>query len=502
MNFNFMTTIGAILSLSNLIINVKQNKKINSIEYKLSYIRDDISWIESNEIDQLLSNQAALRVKYEKDLADLFSNKQQSLELEKAIAALSSSASFSDPRIYDIMLASINNIDLLLNSTSETLMHMFDINEATLDKVLDLISEINSLKLKFNLDNADLQLKISDNSRLIIKLSEQQLSNQLSTLQRFEILRSDLELINSQVDKKLADFGVLSTNTTGIILSDGTFKLAETLNLVDTEVFDVTFSEVIHNSVTSKITNSLDSQKGVVEYRKPSVVPSVTANYDSYNPSAYQVHATTSCNKLNLLTSTLIKKFNKVDHLGIGLLFNRPYKLLISEINPQKDLFIFLRGAGLSSFGDNGLSVDFIPSLVRKKSILKVPYSNQGTYDYSISDAQMANVTWGQPGSYKIPSSTTHVKIGSIFTTNIIQKSDELIVIKVKLATNYSSVIAAGTLIGAEISGSGAPSARAAGVVNGGSFHMPSSGDILAGGSFIVNFPVNHLSFSGIECAQ
>ena len=492
-----MDVLSVLLSLTNLGVNIKQGKEINSIQQKMSYIRDDISWIESNEINQLLSNQAALRANYERDLAKLFSNKQQSLELNQAISALSSSASFSDPKIYGIMLASIDNISLLLNSTSETLMQMFDINEATLDKVLDLISEINSLKLKFNLEDADLQLKISNNSQLIIKLSEQQLAHQLSTLQSFEGLRNDLELINAQVDKKMADFGVLSTNTTGVILNDGTFKLADTLDLVTTEVFDITLSEVVHNSSTSV---------GMSIQGSTSIAPSVNVHPGKNTSFGTYYHATTSCNQLNLLTSTLIKKFSKDNHTGVGLLLNRPYKLLISNINPQRELFLFLRGAGLNAFDGNGLSVDFVPAIAKWRPISYTTVSkeeNMFIYKHSSNAAVMRSVTWGQPGSYKIPSSNNHVKIGTIFTASVAQRSDNLIVIKIRLSPNYASVIASGTVTGAIISGVGIPSNNVnSDIVSGGSFVMPNSGDILAGGSFIVNLPINHLSFGGIECAQ
>lgn len=497
--FKVLTVVNSLLSSSNFLMDNKRDKKISSIQSQLSYIRDDISWIESTEIDKLLSNQSTLRASYEKDLAELFSSKQLALELESAISNLTTSDSFSDPKVYDVMLASLDNIDLLLSSTSNTLMQLFNINEATLDKVLKLINEINSLKLRFNLDNADLQLKISDNSRLIIKLSEQQLAHQLSTLQKFEDLRSDLEIINAQVDKKLASFGVLSTNTTGVLLADGTFKLADTLSLIQTDVFDITLSETIHSSSTS-IANIANS------HGLTSNIPYITGYSQGINDSyTFELgNSATSCNKLNMLSSTLIKKFSKANHSGVGLLLNKPYKLLVSGINPQRELFLFLKGAGLSSFNESGLSVEFVPALAKFSSISYSSFYQDGyyTYNHNYSSATIRNTSWGQPGSYKIPSFTTHVKIGTIFTTSLIQKSDELIVIKVKLSSNYSSVLASGSISGAIVSGSGIPSSNSLTTISGGFFSIPNVGEILAGGSFIINLPVNHLSFAGVECAQ
>lgn len=501
--YNFLTVTNTILGSLSFKTNHEQDRTISSIQDKLSYIQDDINWIESNDVNQLLADQAALRSKYEKDLAKFFFDKQSALELDAAISALSQSASFSDPKIYNIMLASVNNINLLLNSTSEVLVQMFDINEATLDKVLNLINEINSLKLKFNLNDADLQLRISENSRLIIKLSEQQLAHQLSTLQSFDELRNDLEIINSQVDKKLADFGVLSTNTTGVILNDGTFKLSDTLDLINTEIFDITFSDQEHNSSTSQVRINGNNPVNCT-------IPSVNDLSRLYGGSfPYTLmQASASCNILKLLTSNLIKRFSNESHSGVGLLLNRPYKLLVANIDPHRELFLFLKGAGLSDFNSNGLSVEFIPSLVKWRPIESAVFGSTGgtkpvpTYRHISGQARVKNVTWGEFGSYKVPSSNQSIKIGSIFTSSVIQKSDKLIVIKVKLSTNFSSIIASGTFTGAIISGTGCPNGENPGVVNGGSFVKPDPGDLLAGGSFIINLPVNYLSFSGVECAQ
>lgn len=491
-----MIGINSLVSLSSLSINARQNKKISSLEGKLSYIQDDISWIESTELDKLLSNQADLRSKYEKDLAELFLDKQQSLELEAAINNLVTSGYLNDPNISNIMLGFIDNINFLLTSTSDTLIRMFNLDEMTLDKMLNLINEINSLKLKFNLNNADLQLKISDNSKLIIKLSEQQLAHQLSTLQRFQDLRDDLEVINAQVDKKITDLGVLATNTTGVILGNGSFKLADSLTLVNTEVFDISFSEVAYDSASTYggVSESIKSEH--VLYI-PTFIYN-TSYLDSMRESFGNVR--TSCSKLNLLSSTLIKKFTREEHSGVGLLLSRPYKLLVSGIDPQRDLFLFLRGAGLSNFDGSRISIDFVPALIKWNPITR----NAGAGTHALGSEQLKNVTWGEPGSYKIPSSVNNVNISSIFTSTVIQKSDELIVIKVRLSNNYASTIPANQLAGGVVSGSAFPTkvVFGNGNITGGYFRFPDLASVLAAGSIIINLPVSHLSFTGVECAQ
>lgn len=503
--------VNSLLSISNVVANQNNSDRLYSIEKKLRYITDDLAWLESSDITSLLSNQSKLRAEYEKVLEGLFSSSIDSESLFKSLEEFSHRPEFNDQAVLDVFLSQINSLSFLLTATSETLKNMFDLQTETLDKLLVVINEMNAIRLKHELDLGDLQAEVASNRSIILKLSEQQLIFRLQTLEDFRTLREELEYINTQVDKKLADVGVLSTNTTGVLLNDGTFKLAENLSLYQGEIFEASLTEEAVRSATSQ------SPHGLRTFQSSLAMPYVSLSLT--NPGGLgPVSSSSYYPKVSLTSSKKIKKFSKPNHDGVGLLLNNRVKLLLNDINPTKSGYLFLRGAGLSVFEEGNIKVKFFPTLGMVRTLSR----SQSGYDWKgesytdafvghyLSNKSVRFVKLGDTGSILYPMEVTGVTTLELYTAKIFQKSDNLIIIKIDRRLDYPAQVTGSSVKSAYVWGQGAPcnpvsspsSALFSNNVGGHVYDTPSSAELMSGGHFVVDLPANFLSFQGVEFAQ
>lgn len=503
---SFLTLVNTAGAFKNSYDNSHQDDQIKQIKGRLNFVEDDLNWLDSNQLSVIIDGQNKLRIEYEEKLAALFTAKQSSLELSYAISSITKLEGFSNPELMRLFLAHIDNISFIIDTSVDAIKTMFDLSDSVTDQLIEIIEFINALKVRYDLSIKDLNISVAANGQLIMKLSEQQLAFQLASLQKFNDLKQDLELINASVDKKLADFGVLSTNTTGVILADGSFKLADTLIKYTGDIFD---ADIVEQNISSSTSEGNS-------FNVDNVAPYISNTLASYNGYPWQIaRATASVGTLALRSSTKIKKFSQPNDSGVGILLNKPYRLLISQIQPNKDGYLFLKGSGLSEFPIDSITVDYIPSLIRRAQASaswdQISDGNQWNpssyyvYNYIAGSPSLVGASFGAPGLIKLPCSTAYARYGSIFGATVVQKSDTLIVVKIRLNSNYASVISNGYATGGYVSGKG-PVSRMAdyynGVVTAFSYSSPSVSDILGGGSIVVNLPVVHLSFAGVEFAQ
>lgn len=503
--------VNSLLSISNVVANRNTSDRIYSVERKLRYITDDLTWLESNDITSLLSNQSKLRADYEKVLEGLFSSSMDSEDLFKSLEEFSRRPEFNDQAVLDVFLSQINSLSFLLTATSEMLMNMFNLQTETLDKLLVVINEMNAIRLKHKLDLGDLQAEVASNRSIILKLSEQQLSFRLQTLEDFRVLREELEYINTQVDKKLADVGVLSSNTTGVILNDGTFKLAENLSLYQGEVFEASLTEEAVGSATSQ------SQHAAWTASTSSAMPYVSLSL-THPGGIGAVSSSSYYPKVSLTSSKKIKKFSKPDHDGVGLLLNSRVKLLLNNIDPARSGYLFLRGAGLSVFEDGNIKVKFFPTLGKVRTLSRSEsgyirtsegYTNAVVGHY-LSSSSVRSVKLGDTGSVLYPMVVTGVTTLELYTAKVFQKSDNLIVIKIDRRSDYPAQVTGSSVKSAYVWGQGAPcnpysspyKALFSNNVGGHVYDTPSSAELMSGGHFVIDLPANFLSFQGVEFAQ
>lgn len=446
-------------------VRISANKqKIDKLDKRFNFIQDDVDWIESNSVNTLYAKLDETRKTYETKLQELFEAKQADSLLLSAINDIGNNPGLNDPVVANIIFNRINNISSLLSLNANTIKEMFEIDQEIVDKLLNIIDEINILKLRFKLDVDKLSFAISDNTKLILKLSEQQMAQQMFNLDQFKTLHQDLSILNTEVDKKLLDIGLSASNVTGVILTNGTFKLAENLTPLSNPIF--------------KCVTSVDSIRTVSDWRSSGLIninkitqPTLANNWVGEEfKTGKQQRTLGDGMRLHLSNTSQLRRIG--ENTNIGLSLETSVKILLRNVRPERDGYLFLKGGGSSNIDPTKLLAYFIPH--------RAKYLNGGEFATS----------YGQVGSAYFPMGNNFGNTKSLYTVTISQKSDMLTILKVSRRTDYVSLI----------NNSWATSANATTPELIITLAPPSS--IMAGGDLIVELPQSFLSFEAIEFAQ
>lgn len=496
--------VNSALIVANLLINRSQSKSIDKLESKLKFLEDDVSWLASNDSGKLVNEITKLRVKYENELASLNQQILQGNIFNQDVNHLIDDIKKESPEILDFIIS--NNVKLfdLVTMTNNNIIQLFQINEELALKIESVISSINVLAVKYGISIQDLSIRVDNHEKYIMVMSQKMLDIQSELNNRFIGVREDLKFIQSEVDRQLNDIGLVSSNTTAVLLSDGSLKVSDNLSLYPGRVFVGKVANVIESGSSTAWQNNLNVN--AYNQNKAALI------FDLNSSGA----VSWKCNSAVFSQTVKIKNIIPIENdPGVLLDLSSDRDIIIPDISLEQPLFIVLKGGGLGEIDFSNLIPMFRPSVINVASIsTKKRVNDSGSYCFGLvrSPFEIGEATVGTRGTIIIPVANVVSNYKQFLDVSIQSKSDTLVIIKVSKRTGWLSILSSSNEIGGHISGKCFPTLgetcpfinRPSDTYNnfngsGQAYNVIPPANIIQSGDLILRMPASHLTFHGIE---
>lgn len=490
------------LSILNFFSHRRNSKSIENLEYKLNFIDDDISWLSSNDSGKLVSEITKLKVKYESDLALLNKQILDNNSFNHDINYLVDNMASEFPEVFNFILANDIKLFELVNMTNSNLVQLYTISEELSLSIQSVISMISATAIKYGISLQDLSIKVDNNEKYIMVLSQKLLDIQHQLNQNFVGLKTELKFIQSEVDRQLNDIGLVSSNTTAVLLSDGSLKISDSLTRYTNRIFVGNVSNVIETGSSS----SFDVVFNGELYRH--VNTNKAALSFSSNPDG---STSWSCNKAIFSDTVKIRNIIPIaNDPGVLLDLSVSRDVIIPDITIDRPIFVILRGGGLGEIDIPDIIPMFRPSVVRSaplNSLITIRDENFGSYRMVRGNFSASESTVGVPGTVIIPVTNQTSDYKQFLHVEVQSKSDSLIILKVTKTSNWATVINSATERGGRLRG------HALATLNDfnawldfiqdksgtGSVFSPLQPYDISQGDLILRLPKSYLTFHGVE---
>lgn len=506
------TYINSILSLISLRNSVGNSKAINGIQKKLNFITDDLSWIESNNGGQLIKEVTNLKLVYESELQKINSQILDSKLFNQDVSLLVDQLQEVSPEIFEFMLHNDIKIFELISLSSGNIMELYQISESLAIQIEEAISAIGMIALKYGMSIQELSIKVDRNERYILLLSERMINLQAQLAARFTGIKDELSYIQSEVDRQLQDIGLVSSNTTAVILGDGSLKISENLTRYTNRIF---VGQTSTKLISGRSTNYVELNTGSPSGMKVISTTQANANKAALSFSTNASGAVSWSHSASSYTNTVkLKNIVPVgDDQGILLDLSTTKDVIIQDINLNQPIFIILKGGGLANINLDSLIPMFRPAMIKRASLSLGKIDTGDIKKTALRRSQFITVdtTVGAAGTFIIPVNNSVTNYAQFLNISIQSKSDNLVILKVSKLNGWSSILSRATEKGGHVSGKTFASMNEIGPImptiyssasaSGAVFQPTPPIEIIGKGDLIIRFPVSHLTFHGVEVA-
>lgn len=497
------------LSAINFFNSRSNSASIKILEARLKFITDDVSWLSSTDSSKLVNEITKLKVKYESELAILNEEILNSNKFNNDINDLVNVMTSEFPEVFDFILDKELKLFELVTMTSSNLTQLYTVSEELALKIESVISSINAIAIKHGISLQDLSIRVDNNEKYIMVLSQKLLDLQTQLNYKFVGLKDELDYIQFEVNRQLIDIGLVSSNTTAVLLSDGSLKISDNLNLYTGRVFVGKASNITESGSTPAILPANGSHQASMNSNK-----SALSFNSAANGSTSWIH-----NTAIFSDTTKVKNIIPIeDDPGVLIDLSVSRDIIIPDITLDQPIFVILRGGGLANIDLSDIVPMFRPGHIKMANLNsrytytpRVPEVSPPYYYYGTSRGEFitAEATVGTPGTVIIPVTNQVSDYKQFLQVSTQSKSDTLIILKISKMVNWSTIINSATEKGGRLSGYMLASLDLVNMQGtniqsksgtGSAFSVLQPYEITQG-DLILRFPQSHLTFHGIEVA-
>lgn len=489
--------INSLLSLKSL-VNSRQNKDdIDQIKRKLSFINDDLNWLSSNNSGKLVKEITNLKIKYETELEEINEKIISNKLLEQDLSSFVGSLQTNSPEVLDFVVNNNLKIYDLISLSMTNIKGLYNISEELAIKIEEAISSIGMVAIKYGISIEDLTLKIDSNEKYILALSQKVMDIQIQLNTRFQGIKEDLIYVQEEVNRQLLDIGLVSSNTTAVLLSDGSLKISDNLTRYTDQIFVGKANTLLNKG----------SSQGFGGSGQPITNPAAVSFTGSLGGPVNWTHSFSSYSN-----TTKIKNIVPIEEdKGILLDFSSSKDIIIQNVNLHQPIFVVLKGGGLANIDLGEVIPMFRPAIINRATLSLNKWTETRRYYVQTvrSAFSLVETTVGTAGSFIIPVANEVTNYKQFLSVTVQSKSDSLIIFKINKVSGWTTILGSAVEKGGFINGK-APGTlndfitpnehyASAGISSSGVFLPTPPESIIDKGDLILRFPASHLTFHGVE---